>query len=71
MYGKGNKIRQAADLVSDSMEELRKIMHALPFAEDDEESKDEAVQSRQEPDGKTKKIPEPLQLVATTEFRGK
>lgn len=73
MYAKGSKIRQAADLASDSMEEVRQLLLELPFAgvenDSDEESK---VKTASEEMGATKlkKIPERLSISSDTDIRG-
>lgn len=73
VYAKGSKIREAADLASDSMEEIREILLELPFAgiehDSDEESKD-IVASLEIVSNKSKKIPEPLNLLSDTDVRG-
>lgn len=74
-YAKGSKIRQAADLVTDSMEEIRNMLQELPFTGIDEDSDDEPKPepraANQDDQSKPKKVPEPLQLTTAAEFRGK
>ncbi|XP_031557373.1 probable E3 ubiquitin-protein ligase HECTD4, partial [Actinia tenebrosa] len=72
VYAKGSKIRQAADLASDSMEEVRQLLLELPFAGVENDSDEEArvmAPIKEVGETKLKKIPEPLSLSSDTDIR--